>query len=88
VYVFVFYFQVLCASNEGSTIVEPLLPPEGAKIGERVSFAGYAIQNLLDWAVRHIFPFSCDLFNRLILYNLDKAFEVNMTISSKPCVSW
>ncbi|MCH97873.1 putative methionine--tRNA ligase-like, partial [Trifolium medium] len=48
---------VLCASNEGSTIVEPLLPPEGAKIGERVSFAGYAIQNLLDWAVRHIFPF-------------------------------
>ncbi|PNY02888.1 putative methionine-tRNA ligase-like protein [Trifolium pratense] len=31
---------VLCASNEGSTIVEPLLPPEGAKIGERVSFAG------------------------------------------------
>jgi aminoacyl tRNA synthase complex-interacting multifunctional protein 1 len=31
---------VLCSSNEGSTIVEPLLPPEGAKIGERVSFAG------------------------------------------------
>lgn len=39
-------FQVLCASNEGSTIVEPLLPPEGAKIGERVSFSGYAVQNL------------------------------------------
>ncbi|KAK7282440.1 hypothetical protein RIF29_11209 [Crotalaria pallida] len=31
---------VLCASNEGSTVVEPLLPPEGAKIGERVSFSG------------------------------------------------
>ncbi|XP_061357616.1 uncharacterized protein LOC133301915 [Gastrolobium bilobum] len=31
---------VLCASNEGPTIVEPLLPPEGAKIGERVSFSG------------------------------------------------
>lgn len=31
---------VLCASNEGSTVVEPLLPPEGAKIGEHVSFAG------------------------------------------------
>ncbi|TKY73950.1 Methionine--tRNA ligase [Spatholobus suberectus] len=31
---------VLCALNEGPTIVEPLLPPEGAKIGERVSFSG------------------------------------------------
>ncbi|KAK7410810.1 hypothetical protein VNO78_01927 [Psophocarpus tetragonolobus] len=31
---------VLCASNEGPTIVEPLLPPEGAKIGERISFSG------------------------------------------------
>ena len=32
--------QVLCASNEDHTIVEPLLPPEGAKIGEQISFAG------------------------------------------------
>ncbi|XWS74512.1 hypothetical protein CRYUN_Cryun01aG0004300 [Craigia yunnanensis] len=31
---------VLCASNEDHTIVEPLLPPEGAKPGERVSFLG------------------------------------------------
>ncbi|GAV67796.1 tRNA_bind domain-containing protein [Cephalotus follicularis] len=31
---------VLCASNEDHTIVEPLLPPEGAKPGERVSFSG------------------------------------------------
>lgn len=31
---------VLCASNEGPTTVEPLLPPEGAKIGERISFSG------------------------------------------------
>ncbi|KAI5555069.1 hypothetical protein BDE02_19G056100 [Populus trichocarpa] len=31
---------VLCASNEDHTIVEPLLPPEGAKVGERVSFLG------------------------------------------------
>lgn len=31
---------VLCASNEDHTLVEPLLPPEGAKLGERVSFAG------------------------------------------------
>jgi len=31
---------VLCASNEDHTIVEPLLPPEGAKVGERVLFAG------------------------------------------------
>jgi len=32
--------QVLCASSEDHTIVEPLLPPEGAKLGERVSFSG------------------------------------------------
>nr|CAB3478691.1 unnamed protein product [Digitaria exilis] len=32
---------VLCASTEGHTAVEPLIPPEGAKIGERVSFAGF-----------------------------------------------
>ncbi|XVF41197.1 hypothetical protein PTKIN_Ptkin01aG0260800 [Pterospermum kingtungense] len=31
---------VLCASNEDHTIVEPLLPPEGAKPGEHVSFSG------------------------------------------------
>ncbi|KAL5733063.1 hypothetical protein ACOSP7_032401 [Xanthoceras sorbifolium] len=31
---------VFCASNEDHTIVEPLLPPEGAKPGERVSFCG------------------------------------------------
>ncbi|XP_041008943.1 probable methionine--tRNA ligase isoform X3 [Juglans microcarpa x Juglans regia] len=31
---------VLCASNEDHTIVEPLFPPEEAKLGERVSFAG------------------------------------------------
>ncbi|KAK4835965.1 hypothetical protein QYF36_016907 [Acer negundo] len=31
---------VLCASNEDHTIVEPLLPPEGAKPGERISFSG------------------------------------------------
>ncbi|XP_068645062.1 tRNA-aminoacylation cofactor arc1 isoform X1 [Aristolochia californica] len=32
---------VLCASNEDHTIVEPLLPPDGAKLGERVSFSGF-----------------------------------------------
>ncbi|ONI24828.1 hypothetical protein PRUPE_2G264400 [Prunus persica] len=31
---------VLCASNEDHTRVEPLLPPEGARPGERVSFSG------------------------------------------------
>ncbi|KAM5556880.1 hypothetical protein ABKV19_024323 [Rosa sericea] len=31
---------VLCASSEDHTLVEPLLPPEGAKIGERVVFSG------------------------------------------------
>ncbi|XP_042416756.1 aminoacyl tRNA synthase complex-interacting multifunctional protein 1-like [Zingiber officinale] len=32
---------VLCASNEDHTVVEPLIPPEGALLGERVSFSGY-----------------------------------------------
>ncbi|XP_009363792.1 methionine--tRNA ligase, cytoplasmic [Pyrus x bretschneideri] len=31
---------VLCASSEDHTLVEPLLPPQGAKLGERVSFSG------------------------------------------------
>ncbi|XP_030449945.1 uncharacterized protein LOC115672303 [Syzygium oleosum] len=31
---------VLCASNEDHSVVEPLLPPEGAKLGELVSFSG------------------------------------------------
>lgn len=39
-YVLTPIFQVLCASNEDHTVVEPLLPPEGAKIGERVTFSG------------------------------------------------
>ncbi|CAN6231774.1 unnamed protein product [Urochloa humidicola] len=32
---------VLCASTEDHTAVEPLIPPEGAKIGEHISFAGF-----------------------------------------------
>lgn len=32
---------VLCASNHDHTIVEPLLPPDNAVIGERISFAGH-----------------------------------------------
>ncbi|CAO1946413.1 unnamed protein product [Urochloa humidicola] len=32
---------VLCASTEDHTAVEPLIPPEGAKIGERISFSGF-----------------------------------------------
>ncbi|XP_043706517.1 aminoacyl tRNA synthase complex-interacting multifunctional protein 1 [Telopea speciosissima] len=32
---------VLCASNQDHTVVEPLLPPEGAKCGERISFSGH-----------------------------------------------
>ncbi|KAK2637263.1 hypothetical protein Ddye_032055 [Dipteronia dyeriana] len=35
---------VLCASNEDHTIVEPLLPPEGAKPGERISFSGIDVK--------------------------------------------
>lgn len=30
--------MVLCASNEEHTVVEPLSPPEGAAVGERVFF--------------------------------------------------
>lgn len=30
--------MLLCASNEEHTIVEPLFPPEGAAVGERVFF--------------------------------------------------
>lgn len=32
---------VLCASNNDHTVVEPLIPPEAAKLGERISFAGF-----------------------------------------------
>ncbi|XP_062207277.1 methionine--tRNA ligase, cytoplasmic-like [Phragmites australis] len=31
---------VLCASTQDHTVVEPLIPPEGAKVGEHISFAG------------------------------------------------
>uniref|UniRef100_A0A1D1Z7W7 Putative methionine--tRNA ligase n=1 Tax=Anthurium amnicola TaxID=1678845 RepID=A0A1D1Z7W7_9ARAE len=32
---------VLCASNQDHTAVEPLLPPEGAMLGEHVMFSGF-----------------------------------------------
>ncbi|CAL9071416.1 methionine--tRNA ligase, cytoplasmic isoform X1 [Musa acuminata AAA Group] len=32
---------VLCASNQDHTVVEPLIPPEGASLGEKISFSGY-----------------------------------------------
>ncbi|CAA2978791.1 probable methionine--tRNA ligase [Olea europaea subsp. europaea] len=32
---------VLCASNQDHTVVEPLIAPEGAKIGECVTFSGH-----------------------------------------------
>ncbi|KAL6541662.1 hypothetical protein OROGR_011148 [Orobanche gracilis] len=32
---------VLCASSEDHTVVEPLLAPEGAKVGECVTFSGH-----------------------------------------------
>ncbi|GAB2210684.1 hypothetical protein Drorol1_Dr00015966 [Drosera rotundifolia] len=32
---------VLCASNEDHSVVEPLLPPEGARVGERVQISGH-----------------------------------------------
>ncbi|XP_055830710.1 probable methionine--tRNA ligase [Solanum dulcamara] len=33
--------MVLCASNEDHTMVEPLIAPEGAKVGECISFSGH-----------------------------------------------
>lgn len=36
--------QVLCASNEDHTVVEPLIVPGGAKVGECVSFSGYVLR--------------------------------------------
>jgi hypothetical protein len=32
--------QVLCASNEAHDAVDPVNPPEGAAVGERITFAG------------------------------------------------
>ena len=32
--------QVLCASNAAHDQVDPLLPPEGVAVGERIAFAG------------------------------------------------
>lgn len=32
--------QVLCASNDAHDQVEPILPPEGVPLGEKVSFEG------------------------------------------------
>ena len=34
--------ELLCASDEAHTTVEPLTPPEGAACGERITFEGFA----------------------------------------------
>ena len=34
--------QVLCASNDAHDQVEPILPPEGVPVGEKISFEGWA----------------------------------------------
>ncbi len=36
------YGMVLCASNDDHTEVDPINPPEGAALGERVTFEGYS----------------------------------------------
>jgi hypothetical protein len=33
---------VLCASNDAHDQVDPIIPPEGVPLGERVAFEGYA----------------------------------------------
>lgn len=35
------YGMVLCASNDAHDQVEPILPPEGVPVGEKISFEGY-----------------------------------------------
>jgi tRNA-binding EMAP/Myf-like protein len=37
--------MVLCASNEEHSVVEPLAPPEGAAVGERVWFGDVTEQD-------------------------------------------
>lgn len=32
--------QVLCASNESHDQVDPITPPEGVPVGERITFEG------------------------------------------------
>ncbi|PSC67857.1 nucleic acid-binding [Micractinium conductrix] len=36
------YGMVLCASNDAHDQVDPVVPPEGVPVGERVAFEGYA----------------------------------------------
>ncbi|KIZ05283.1 hypothetical protein MNEG_2672 [Monoraphidium neglectum] len=36
------YGMVLCASNDAHDQVDPIIPPEGVPLGERVAFEGYA----------------------------------------------
>ena len=36
--------MVLCASNEDHTVVDPITPPQGAAVGERVQFEGFSAQ--------------------------------------------
>lgn len=38
------YGMVLCASNDDHTVVEPILPPEGVQVGEKVAFEGYTAE--------------------------------------------
>lgn len=39
-FLFVFNLQVLCASSKDHTVVEPLIAPDGAKVGECITFSG------------------------------------------------
>jgi hypothetical protein len=34
--------KVLCASNDAHDAVDPIVPPEGAPVGTRVTFEGYS----------------------------------------------
>jgi len=83
-------FQVLCASNEDHSVVEPLLPPEGAKIGEQVSFSGWAWKTLSEIYLPLLLPIAfcgsiCTSPNYLLLGNFEKLRACLIKAYSKVC---
>lgn len=42
------YAMLLCASTKDHSTVEPVLPPEGSQVGDKVEVEGYEGQNPLE----------------------------------------
>ena len=38
------YGMVLCSSSDDHSVVDPIYPPEGAAIGEKITFEGYTAE--------------------------------------------